>query len=247
MQIKGKGTVLLESRPFAAKDITVTLHHQTKRHKHMNTKLLILFIMLSASINASAMKYRGVVYDVGLQYNPGEYSVKTFNHDIVKYDMNVIANDLHANAVRIEGEDIARLVEASEIAHEVGLKVFFNPWWMNSEITEMVPYMAQAAEAAESLRVKGVDITFVTGCEFTLFNKGIFDGNSINERLASMMKLGEMDRSRQEEEFGKLNTKPKHCSRLNRQGCQRTLQRTDNILFRHLGTSGLDYIRHRGH
>lgn len=170
----------------------------------MKTKLLILFSLLSAFISTSAMKYRGVVYDVGLQYNPGQYSVETFNPELAEYDMNVIARDLHANAVRIEGEDVSRLVEASEIAHKAGLKVFFNPWWMNAGVKDVVPYMAKAAEEAEKLRLKGVDITFVTGCEFTLFNKGIFDGDNINDRLASLMKIGEMSKRRQEQEMSRI-------------------------------------------
>ena len=82
------------------------------------------------------LKYRGVVYDVGLQYNLGNYSVETFNPELVKYDMSVIVNELHANTVRIEGEDISRLVRATEIAHAAGLKVFFNPWKMGANDDE---------------------------------------------------------------------------------------------------------------
>ncbi len=136
------------------------------------------------------MNYRGIVYDVGLQYNPGEYSVETFNPAVVKYDIGTIANILRANAIRIEGEDIERLVAASEIAAEAGLKVFFNPWWMNADSIQVIPYMEKAAKAAEQLRAKGYDITFVTGCEYSIFNNGIIPGNSVNERLQSMMELG---------------------------------------------------------
>lgn len=155
----------------------------------MKTRLLILMAMLVACGNISAMKYRGIVYDVGLQYNPGEYSVDKFDANLVRYDMKVVADSLHCNAVRIEGEDIARLEAASEIAAENGLKVFFNPWWMNADAEQVVPYMAKAARTAERLRKKGVDITFVAGCEYSLFNYGIFEGKNVNERIASMMKL----------------------------------------------------------
>lgn len=69
----------------------------------MKTKLLILMAMLVACGNISAMKYRGIVYDVGLQYNPGEYSVDKFDANLVRYDMKIITDSLHCNAVRIEG------------------------------------------------------------------------------------------------------------------------------------------------
>jgi hypothetical protein len=75
------------------------------------------------------MKFRGVVYDVGLRFVPDQpYSVESFNRALVKHDLHVIAKDLHATAVRIEGEEIDRLVAATRIAHAEGLTVFFNPW-----------------------------------------------------------------------------------------------------------------------
>ena len=151
---------------------------------------VITTCILSAAINASAgnmMNYRGVVYDVGLQFNEGQYSVDSFNAEAVKYDMSIISNILRCNAVRIEGEDIDRLKQATVLAHDAGLKVFFNPWLMGAEADEVAAYMSEAAKTAEELAKQGIDLTFITGCEFSLFNKGVFEGNTINERLNSMM------------------------------------------------------------
>lgn len=134
------------------------------------------------------LKYRGVVYDVGLQYNLGSYSVEKFNPELVKYDMSVIVNELHANTVRIEGEDISRLVRATEIAHAAGLKVFFNPWKMGANDQETVTYMSEAATAAEKLRIQGIDLVFVAGCEYSFFSKGVFQGETLNERIEFMIK-----------------------------------------------------------
>lgn len=134
-------------------------------------------------------KYFGIVYDVGLQFTPGNFSVTDFNLDLVKYDMSVISKILHANAVRIEGEDINRLVETSKIAHDYEMKVFFNPWIMNVGEKETVAYMIEAAKAAEELRLQGFDLIFVAGCEYSLFNNGIFEGTSIMERLDSFISL----------------------------------------------------------
>ncbi len=158
----------------------------------MKTKLLILMVLLMVFSDATAMKYRGMVYDVGLQYNPGEYSVEDFNTDLVRYDMKVIADTLHCNGVRREGEDIGRLEKAAKLAAESGMKIFFNPWWMNAGAEPVADYMREAAKIAERLRKEGVDITFVAGCEFSLFNEGVFEGKNVSERLASMMKLQEL-------------------------------------------------------
>ena len=129
------------------------------------------------------MKYRGVVYDVGLNFNgDGKFSVEPFNPTLVEFDMRAIANDLHANAVRIEGEEIHRLVTATRSAHAMGLTVFFNPWKMNANIDETRTYIWEAAQAAEQLKNESVDIVFVAGCEYTIFSKGIFPGDSFKER-----------------------------------------------------------------
>jgi hypothetical protein len=137
--------------------------------------------------DTDGLEYRGVVYDVGLWYEPGVWSVETFDPARVRYDMRVIADTLHANTVRIEGENISRLVAATEIAHEAGLKVFFNPWKMDAEAHEVVSYMREAATAAEQLRGRGIDLVFVTGCEYSLFDRGVFEGETLNERMASMI------------------------------------------------------------
>jgi hypothetical protein len=128
------------------------------------------------------MKYRGVVYDVGLKFSEEGFSVEPFNPDQVAYDMRVIAKDLHANAVRIEGEDIHRLEIATRLAHSIGLTVFFNPWKMNDGIDGTRSYLQDAAKTAERLRKEGVDMVFVAGCEYTIFSKGVFPGESFMER-----------------------------------------------------------------
>lgn len=130
------------------------------------------------------MKYLGVVYDVGLRFTDEGTSVEPFDRALVEYDMRAIANDLHANAVRIEGEEIERLVIASRAARENGLAIFFNPWKMNVGAEATRAYLAEAAVAAEQLRSEGADIVFVTGCEYTIFCDGIFPGSSWAERGA---------------------------------------------------------------
>lgn len=128
------------------------------------------------------MQHRGVVYDVGLLFTPGVCSVDPFSPALVDYDMKVIAKELHASAVRIEGEDIERLVTAARSAHAQGLTVYFNPWKNNVGVDETRAYFAEAAAAAERLRQEGVDIVFVTGCELTIFTDGFFPGSGWEER-----------------------------------------------------------------
>lgn len=134
------------------------------------------------------MKYRGIVYDVGLDFNnDGKLSVEPFNPALAEHDIRVIATELHANAIRIEGEEIQRIVTATRYAHSQGLSVFFNPWKMHADQDETCAYMREAAQAAEQLRNEGIDVVFVAGCEYTMFNKGIFPGETLQERMSYLM------------------------------------------------------------
>ncbi|KAI7205543.1 hypothetical protein D0869_01374 [Hortaea werneckii] len=132
----------------------------------------------------NAPRLWGVVYDVGLNFTGTGYSVEPFNPALVKQDMHVIASQLHATAIRIEGEDVSRLVLATRAAHDVGLAVYFNPWKMNATAEEARDYLLEAADAAEQLRsVDGVDVVFLVGCEYTIFSKGCFPGDTFAERV----------------------------------------------------------------
>lgn len=52
------------------------------------------------------MKYCGAVYGVGLKFSDQGFSVEPFDLAFMEHDMRVIARDLHANAVRIEGGEV---------------------------------------------------------------------------------------------------------------------------------------------
>lgn len=129
------------------------------------------------------MKYRGVVYDVGLKFNEQGFSVEPFDPTQVYYDMCIIAKEMQANAVRIEGEEILRLETAARAAHSMGLTVFFNPWKMNEDVNGTRTYLEDAAKTAEKLRNEGVDVIFVAGCEYTIFSKGVFPGETFSGRV----------------------------------------------------------------
>ena len=135
------------------------------------------------------MKYYGVVYDIGYRVlGHGQSSVEPFDPALARYDMAVISNDLHANAVRIEGEDLDRLEIASRAAHDAGLAVWFSPWKMNVGLEATKAYLNDAAKIAQRLTAEGADIVFVVSCEYSIFSDGIYPGANIFERSAWVKK-----------------------------------------------------------
>lgn len=174
--------------------------------KRMLLCILVCLITTSAfCAEKLPLSMYGVVYDVGLMFGGKNLSVSNFRKEQVVYDMSIIKHVLNCNTVRIEGENLDRLSIATEEAHKQGLKVLFNPWKMEADSATTVDYMIRASKVAEKLRLKGADLIFVTGCEYTLFNRGVFPGDTFDKRIAWLMKLGSMPNPMEEIQGKKLN------------------------------------------
>lgn len=153
---------------------------------------VILFLMtVSIYSSAEPLSIRGVVYDVGVKFGGKSLSTETFDSASVAYDMHVLRHLLRCNTVRIEGEDIQRLTKTAEIANSAGLRIFFNPWKHEANADETASYLEEAAKEAEKLRNKGADITFVTSCEYSLFCRDVFPGETFNDRMRWMFESGD--------------------------------------------------------
>jgi hypothetical protein len=91
------------------------------------------------------MNRKGVSYDVGrvlgVDWRPH------LDRRLVHRELEIIRDDLHCNAVRICGADIARLTMATEEALEQGLEV-----WLSPELWEFAAYLTGSASAAVSRR-----------------------------------------------------------------------------------------------
>jgi hypothetical protein len=132
------------------------------------------------------MRSIGVNYDTGLRYE-GRSTRDRFDAEAVRHEMTVIANELHAPAVRVVGTELDRLVVAGEAALAAGLDLWFSPMPMNLEPAEFIAFLTDCAGQAETLRqsARG-DVVLVLGCELSVFCKGFVPGETSGERLALM-------------------------------------------------------------
>lgn len=128
----------------------------------------------------------GVNYDTGLVYE-GRSTRDHFDPAAVRNDLTVIANELHAPAVRVVGTELDRLVVAGEAALAAGLDLWFSPMPMNLGPAEFIAFLTDCAAQAETLRqsARG-DVVLVLGCELSVFCKGFVPGETSGERLALM-------------------------------------------------------------
>jgi hypothetical protein len=131
------------------------------------------------------LELKGINYDVGTFWTENQSSRPDFDSSIVRQEMAIIAKQLHCNAVRISGQDIDRLVLAAECALENSLAVWISPALINANEDELMSYLAECAKRAGVLLSKGA-VTFVVGCEWTIFEDGMLPGSNVTERVKNM-------------------------------------------------------------
>jgi hypothetical protein len=132
------------------------------------------------------MRVRGINYDTGFVPG-GRSSRERFDHEVVRREMRVIAEDLHCTAVRVSGSDAERLAVACRYAAEAGLEVWFAPFPSDLTPEEMLPLFEVCAEHAEGLRRGGAEVVFVTGCELSFFGAGFLPGDDVHARINGVM------------------------------------------------------------
>ena len=138
------------------------------------------------------MDIKGVCYDTGRAYGPRFVTRRVFDPAVTRRDLQIIRDDLHCNAVRFQGTDIARLMTAAADALKLGgLQVWLSPELFKKSREATVAYLAKAAAAAEPLREKFPgQLVFCVGTESSLFTKGIVPGRTVNQRIASIRRAG---------------------------------------------------------
>src|SRR3954469_9331351 len=97
------------------------------------------------------IRRKGINYDIGFTSVGGQQSRRSFEPAQVRREIEIIARDLHCNALRISGGDPCRIALAAEYALDEGLEVWFSPFPTNMTAQELVPYFVEAAALAEEL------------------------------------------------------------------------------------------------
>jgi hypothetical protein len=113
----------------------------------------------------------------------GDRSRVAFEPAVVRRELEIIARDLHCDAVRISGDDPDRLVLAAHAAVDAGLRVWFAPFPMDLTPPRLRPYLADCARRAEEIRARDPETVLVLGCEMSLFCTGFVPGAYLLERF----------------------------------------------------------------
>lgn len=129
------------------------------------------------------MSIKGINYDTGF-ISAGTTTHEPFDPQVVKREMQIIHDDLHCNAVRVTGGYQERLEIAATYAADAGLEVWFCPFTHNLTSEEFLKLLADCAERAERVRLRGAEVVFLTGSELSLITAGILPGDRLEDRAA---------------------------------------------------------------
>ena len=130
------------------------------------------------------MRIKGIHYDVGIDTVDGKVTRPRLPREQMAGELDLIARDLHANAVRISGKDAGRMAIAAELAAGLGLEVWLSPFLSNGAAAETLALLRETADMAERQRQHGTPVTLIVGLEMSGFLKGIVPGETVLERLA---------------------------------------------------------------
>ncbi len=137
--------------------------------------------------NGHGLVYRGVAYDTGSNHETGQGSISrtVWSNELMRKEIDLIADDLNANSVTIYGTRFDRLEETVAYAVERGLHIWLQPRLMDGKQHEVLDHLAQAARLAESFRVQGADIDLSVGCTHAIQTAGIMPGEFYHNRMGN--------------------------------------------------------------
>ena len=136
------------------------------------------------------MKHKGITYDIGTEYSPGNFTINNLPESKISSDMQAIKEDLHCNAIRIYGKDTDKLILASGIALRHGLDVWISPRYINAGTEETLQSLTGVARLFQALKTKYPEreLVFIVGGEATIDTQGFVKGDTLPERLQNLMK-----------------------------------------------------------
>ena len=135
--------------------------------------------------------HKGIHYDTGTTFRGPGYAISTrranLEPSVVRRELEIIRDDLHANAVRVGGSDVSRMTATSEIALGLGLGVWFSPAFYEYSPPETTSRLVAAARAVAALEEAHPGrVVFVAGSELTLFMTDLLPGKDVASRLAAL-------------------------------------------------------------
>lgn len=138
--------------------------------------------------NGHGLAYRGVVYDVGTNFETGQgpLSRAVWGTELMRAEIAAISDQLNCNSVTLYGSEYERLAETANAAVERGLSVRLQPRLIDRPQPEVLAQLAETARLGESLRRQGAKVDLTVGAFHSVFTPGIIPGDAYHQRMANV-------------------------------------------------------------
>lgn len=138
--------------------------------------------------DGSGLYYRGVAYDVGSnhQTGQGDLSRMVWSDELMRSEIDLVADELNANSITIYGTALDRVEKAVAHAIDRGLHVWLQPRLMDGEQKDVLDFIGEVGELGESFRKQGAGIHLSIGCTHSIQTKGIMPGDFYHNRMGNV-------------------------------------------------------------
>lgn len=137
--------------------------------------------------NGSGLHYRGVAYDVGSNHETGqgELSRMVWSDELMRSEIDLVADELNANSVTIYGTALDRVEATVAYALDRGLHVWLQPRLMDGAQQDVLDFIGEVGGLGESFRRLGADIHLSIGCTHSIQTEGIMPGEFYHNRMGN--------------------------------------------------------------
>ncbi|MEV6647302.1 hypothetical protein [Amycolatopsis sp. NPDC051371] len=137
--------------------------------------------------NGSGLHYRGVAYDVGSNHQTGQGSLSrmVWSEELMRSELDLVADQLNGNSVTIYGTELDRLEAGIAHAIDRGLHVWLQPRLMDGAQQDVLDFIGEVGRLGESFRKRGADIHLSIGCTHSIQTAGIMPGEFYHNRMGN--------------------------------------------------------------
>ena len=129
------------------------------------------------------MRIKGIVYDCGLEYWPGQ-KLREISEEQMKKEFELIEKELNCNAIALQSSLNERLIKGVKVALETGLEVWVVPRYFNKSIEETLELLKSLVKELKNFEKERV--VLCVGDVISLAVTDFFPGKLFCDRVRSL-------------------------------------------------------------
>ncbi len=131
--------------------------------------------------------HRGVTYDCGVEFYYNAPNRPDSDRAYLRNELTAIRDELNCTSVGLYGSNVERLLEATDVALELGLHPWVQPRFIDEYTEFTIPKLVDFGRELEARMTSEQPIVFNIGCENAMFLSGIVPGRIFDDRVNTLI------------------------------------------------------------